>query len=162
MRSALFGYTQMISWLYDTKFPNLIPGSSATTPFISAGYWRGSGPVYFFLGASCTAGAFTTWLVVSNGIMTWRRNRLSRGAISGGVLPHCPPMRSARCGRAKSSAGRDSGGNRLSLASHPACGAQADFDLFPWRRVPGFPFTGAMQNASSITRARVLHSMPGR
>jgi hypothetical protein len=28
------GYTQYISWLYDTKMPNVIPGLLANTPFI--------------------------------------------------------------------------------------------------------------------------------
>ena len=45
-QTGAVGYTQMVSWLYDTKFPSLIPGASASTPFISAYYWRGEGSVY--------------------------------------------------------------------------------------------------------------------
>lgn len=42
------GYTQAVSWLYGTKFPNNIPGMSASTPFISANYWRSQGPTNLF------------------------------------------------------------------------------------------------------------------
>ena len=40
-------YTQAISWLYGTRFPTILPGQSASTPFISANYWRGEGTNYF-------------------------------------------------------------------------------------------------------------------
>jgi hypothetical protein len=39
------GYTQSVSWLYDTRFPTTIPGQSASTPFICANYWRSEGPI---------------------------------------------------------------------------------------------------------------------
>jgi hypothetical protein len=42
------GYTQSVSWLYGTKFPSVIPGQTASTPFISANYWRSEGPINLF------------------------------------------------------------------------------------------------------------------
>jgi hypothetical protein len=41
------GYTQSVSWLYDTRFPSLIPGQTNTTPFICANYWRSEGAITF-------------------------------------------------------------------------------------------------------------------
>jgi hypothetical protein len=44
------GYTQTVSWLYSTKFPNVLPGQSASTPFICANYWRSEGPDFLSAG----------------------------------------------------------------------------------------------------------------
>jgi hypothetical protein len=41
------GYSQMVSWLYDTKFPNLIPGANPSVSFITTGQWRIEGPSLF-------------------------------------------------------------------------------------------------------------------
>jgi hypothetical protein len=41
------GYSQMVSWLYGTKFPALIPGANPNVPFITTGQWRIEGPVGF-------------------------------------------------------------------------------------------------------------------
>jgi hypothetical protein len=41
------GYSQMVSWLYDTKFPNTISGASSGVSFLSTGQWRIEGPVGF-------------------------------------------------------------------------------------------------------------------
>jgi hypothetical protein len=43
------GYTQEVSWLYGTKIPSIMPWVSASTPFVSANYWRGQGPSDFAL-----------------------------------------------------------------------------------------------------------------
>ena len=37
----------MVSWLYSTKFPALIPGASPGVPFLSTGQWRIEGPIGF-------------------------------------------------------------------------------------------------------------------
>ena len=42
------GYSQMVSWLYGTKFPNLIPGMSAAVPQIVALQYRNEGGEYFY------------------------------------------------------------------------------------------------------------------
>ena len=41
------GYSQMVSWLFSTKFPNLIPGANPAVPFLSTGQWRIEGPSGF-------------------------------------------------------------------------------------------------------------------
>jgi hypothetical protein len=41
------GYSQMISWLYGTKFPALVPGANPSVPFITTGQWRIEGPSLF-------------------------------------------------------------------------------------------------------------------
>ena len=46
------GYSQMVSWLFSTKFPNLIPGASPSVSFLSTGQWRIEGPVGFTLTAT--------------------------------------------------------------------------------------------------------------
>ena len=53
------GYTQAVSWLYGTKFPNVLPGESASTPFINMDYWRSEG-------MSGNVGGNTSW---------WRLNQ---------------------------------------------------------------------------------------
>lgn len=58
-------YTQAVSWLYGTRFPAIIPGQSASTPFISAEYWRGEGPIDFFGngGQGPAANLFQQWAI---------------------------------------------------------------------------------------------------
>ena len=41
-------YSQMISWLYDTKFPALIPGTSSSVPFLSGDLFRLEGAVTLY------------------------------------------------------------------------------------------------------------------
>jgi hypothetical protein len=41
------GYSQMVSWLFDTRFPNVIPGASQNVQFLTTGQWRIEGPVAF-------------------------------------------------------------------------------------------------------------------
>lgn len=41
------GYSQMVSWLFGTKFPNTIPGASPNVQFITTGQWRSDGPSLF-------------------------------------------------------------------------------------------------------------------
>ena len=50
------GYSQMVSWLFDTRFPNTIPGGSANTQFLATGFWRVEGPSAF--GLSSNVGSF--------------------------------------------------------------------------------------------------------
>ena len=71
------GYTQAVSWLYGTRFPALIPGQSASTPFISANPWRGEGPIYF--NAAATGNAARIMPSLGNGRSTLRPNRNSQG-----------------------------------------------------------------------------------
>ena len=40
-------YSQMISWLFDAKFPALIPGANPGVSFIATGQWRVEGPKAF-------------------------------------------------------------------------------------------------------------------
>ena len=75
-------YTQAVSWLYATKFPALIPGQSASTPLISANYWRGEGADYF--APSATLGQ------QGNLFQQWSQDVATKstfpGSIGGGVL----------------------------------------------------------------------------
>jgi hypothetical protein len=48
------GYNQAVSWLYGTKFPNVLPGQTASTPFACGNYWRGQGPNYFIANSIST------------------------------------------------------------------------------------------------------------
>ena len=41
------GYSQMVSWLFDSRFPNTIPGASANVQFLATGIWRVEGPQAF-------------------------------------------------------------------------------------------------------------------
>jgi hypothetical protein len=41
------GYSQMLSWLYSTKFAAVIPGSSPGVSFLTTGQWRIEGPLGF-------------------------------------------------------------------------------------------------------------------
>ena len=54
------GYSQMVSWLYDTKFPALVPGASASVPFYTTGQWRDEGPAFFY-GVNASGGIYEQW-----------------------------------------------------------------------------------------------------
>jgi hypothetical protein len=74
------GYSQMVSGLYGSQFPNTIPGSSAATPFIAALHWRAEGPFAFTYPAAQQEGACVQW---AEDIST---KSMFSGTISGGVL----------------------------------------------------------------------------
>ena len=42
------GFAEQLSWLYGTRWPQVIPGSTASTPLILALHWRGEGANAFF------------------------------------------------------------------------------------------------------------------
>jgi hypothetical protein len=53
-------YSQMVSWLYDAKFPALVPGMTTSVPLIVTGQWRDEGPLFFF-GTNATGGIYDQW-----------------------------------------------------------------------------------------------------
>lgn len=55
------GYSQMVSWLYGTKFPALIPGASPNVPFMTTGQWRVEGPLAFGLSTDLQDGSYDAW-----------------------------------------------------------------------------------------------------
>jgi hypothetical protein len=55
------GYSQMVSWLYGTKFPALIPGASSGVPFLATGQWRIEGPVGFANSNDLQDGSYDQW-----------------------------------------------------------------------------------------------------
>jgi hypothetical protein len=136
------GYTQMISWLYGVRFPDTIPGVSASTPFISAGFWRGTGAIYFITAASvqcCSAYASAQWYqdVVTKSTFS--------GTISGSVLTLSAnavgPMWE---GEIISGAGL-SGGIDITGLTGGSWGASGS--TYALGGASGVSFTGAMQNA---------------
>ena len=85
------GYTQMVSWLYDTRFPNTIPGVSASTPFISANYWRGAGAVYF--------NSINSLTVAYNGLFSqWAQDVATKSTFSGTIASNVLTLTSAATG----------------------------------------------------------------
>ena len=136
------GYTQMVSWLYGTRFPDTIPGVSASTPFVSAGFWRGTGAIYFITAASvqcCSAYASAQWYqdVVTKSTFS--------GTISGSVLTLSAnavgPMWE---GEIIGGAGL-SGGVYITGLTGGSWGASGS--TYALGGASGVSFTGAMQNA---------------
>jgi hypothetical protein len=78
------GYTQEVSWLYNTKYPTLIPGQSASTPFLSGNYWRSEGANQLIApgvaGNAPRTESFDAWSVDVGTASNFS------GTISGGVL----------------------------------------------------------------------------
>ena len=64
------GYTQAISWLYATKFPNVLPGESASTPFINMNYWRAEG-MSGTVGGNTLFWRYNQWAMDSTTKSTW-------------------------------------------------------------------------------------------
>jgi hypothetical protein len=58
---AGLGYSQMVSWLYGTKFPALIPGASANVSFLCTGQWRVEGPSAFGNPNQLLDGSYDQW-----------------------------------------------------------------------------------------------------
>ena len=54
-------YSQMISWLFDAKFPALIPGANPGVSFIATGQWRVEGPKAFLEQADLLDGVHDQW-----------------------------------------------------------------------------------------------------
>jgi hypothetical protein len=73
-------YSQMVSWLYGTKFPNTIPGASPGVSFITTGQWRVEGPVAFFTQSDLLDGVHDQW---TQDVAT--KSTLS-GTVAGSVL----------------------------------------------------------------------------
>ena len=73
------GYTQMASWLNDSRFASL-PGFSASTPFLSTGQWRTEGAYSLIAPGDPGQGLCDQW-----GIDVVTKSTFS-GTISGGVL----------------------------------------------------------------------------
>jgi hypothetical protein len=46
------GYSQLVSWMFDTDFPGKIPGASVNVEFLATGFWRVEGPSAFSSPAS--------------------------------------------------------------------------------------------------------------
>jgi hypothetical protein len=54
-------YSQMISWLFDAKFPALVPGASPGVSLITTGQWRVEGPVAFSQQGNFLDGIHDQW-----------------------------------------------------------------------------------------------------
>jgi hypothetical protein len=55
------GYSQMVSWLYGTRFPALVPGASPSVAYIATGQWRVEGPTYVFGAGYAWDGLYDQW-----------------------------------------------------------------------------------------------------
>src|ERR1700722_1433827 len=124
------------------QVPDTIPGVSASTPFISAGFWRGTGAIYFITAASvqcCSAYASAQWYqdVVTKSTFS--------GTISGSVLTLSAnavgPMWE---GEIIGGAGL-SGGVYITGLTGGLWGASGS--TYTLGGASGVSFTGAMQNA---------------
>jgi hypothetical protein len=71
------GYSQMISWLYDTKFPALIPGASASVSFFTDDIFRLEGPVTLYN---------TPGNAKDNVLGQWAQDSTTESTFSGTVL----------------------------------------------------------------------------
>jgi hypothetical protein len=73
------GYTQMITDLYDKRFPSVIPGQTASTPLMVGSHWRDEGPTGL------------TSQVVSDGLKAemmgeWSRDVVTKSNFSGTIV----------------------------------------------------------------------------
>ena len=137
------GYTNVISWLYSVKFPNLIPGVSASTPFISAGYWRISGPIFFLLGESCCDDV-NNYLVAQ-----WYQDVATKSTFSGTIAGGVLTLSSAASGpmwegEVVGGSGLP-GGIYITGLTGGSWGASAS--AYALAGASGVSFTGSMQNA---------------
>ena len=87
----------MISWLYDTKFPALIPGASASVSFLTTDIFRLEGPITIF-----NTPSFANASVVGQWAQDATTSSTFSGTVSGSVLSLSAPMPSGRCGKEKS------------------------------------------------------------
>ena len=95
------GYSQMISWLYGTKFPNTIPGASAGVSFITTGQWRIEGPQAFSQPGDFLDGVHDQWTqdvvtkstfsgTVAGSVLTLTTN--ATGPMWEGEIVGCAPV----------------------------------------------------------------------
>jgi hypothetical protein len=143
------GYTQMASWLYDTRFPSTIPGSSASTPFISTGQWRTEGAFSFIFATDPAQGICDQWGIdvvtkstfsgtIASGVLTLSANAV--GPMWEGEVIGCAPF-SLTCGVPQ-------GVYITGLASGAWGAASSTYKL---AGAGSASFTGAMQNAVYYT-----------
>jgi hypothetical protein len=95
------GYSQMISWLYGTKFPALVPGASPSVPFITTGQWRIEGPQEFTNPVLALDGVHDQWTqdiatkstfsgTVTSSVLTLTANAV--GPMWEGEVVGCAPV----------------------------------------------------------------------
>jgi hypothetical protein len=137
------GYTQYISWLYGVKFPTLLPGVSASTPFIAAGYWRTSGPVFFDSAVGGADGAAN--FLVSE----WYHDVATKSTFSGTIASGVLTLSSAASGpmwegEIIGGAGLPVGIDIIGLTGGSWGASGSTYAL---GGASGLSFTGAMQNA---------------
>ena len=75
------GYTQQVSWTYDTKFPAIIPGQLSSVPPIESNFWRAEGANNFSdANQTFTTFQFEQWVYDFTSPSTFN------GTISGSTL----------------------------------------------------------------------------
>ncbi len=95
------GYSQMISFLYGTKFPALVPGASASVPFMTTGQWRIEGPSLFSSPTLAFDGVHDQWTqdiatkstfsgTIASNILTLTTNAV--GPMWEGEIVNCAPV----------------------------------------------------------------------
>jgi hypothetical protein len=95
------GYSQMISFLYGTKFPALVPGVSASVPFMTTGQWRIEGPSLFSGPTLAFDGVHDQWTqdiatkstfsgTIASNILTLTTNAV--GPMWEGEIVNCAPV----------------------------------------------------------------------
>jgi hypothetical protein len=95
------GYSQMISFLYGTKFPALVPGASASVPFMTTGQWRIEGPELFSATNLAFDGVHDQWTqdiatkstfsgTIASNILTLTANAV--GPMWEGEIVNCAPV----------------------------------------------------------------------
>ena len=75
------GYTRQVSWTYDTKMPNIIPGELANTPIIESNFWRAEG-ANNFINTGNTIGTFE----FEQWVADFTAPSMFSGTISGSTL----------------------------------------------------------------------------
>ncbi len=83
------GYSQMISWLYGTKFPALIPGASPSVPFMTTDLYRLEGPVTIYS---------TPTNAKDNITGQWAQDVVTKSTLSGTVASNVLTLSAAAVG----------------------------------------------------------------
>jgi hypothetical protein len=147
-------YTQAVSWLYGTRFPAILPGQSASTPFFSANEWRGEGPDYFSnvaVGFQAQSGnLYQQWSLdvatkstfsgsIASGVLTL--SAAASGPMWEGEVVDCATV-GGGCGLSQASGVYITGLDATSPTGWGASGSKYDL-----AGASGVTATGAMQNA---------------